>query len=701
MKKACLTMVSFFILSSSLMFQMSSYAETASSEEIGKTALTTNSHENDASLKSNSEEKVMTESTSETSIETATISSATASSSFIDGIQTYAAIPLIKRISDIFPDPTVAQDVATQLAKNVQDFVTQIDLDKITMMSLEGKAVSSIEGIQYLNNLFHLSLQDSQNVSDLSPLAKGSLKKLRLLYLKGNKISDLTPLRNAGLESLEELYVENNQLTTINGLENLPNLRKLSIQNNQITSIEALRSLRNLEVVWAANNKIPTLEPFAKVTSLKVLYSENNQLSSIRGMENKPNLEELSILNQQVSDLSPLATSPKLRILYAGNNQISDIRTLSHNTELITLTLDKNHLSDISTLKQLTKITNVGLALSDQTIRLNPVDYIADKPFQQKNQIISRDGTFFTPDVISDSGTYNLTSQLLQWQLPTGKKEVSYTWKSTDKAYLGNFSGTVIQPLQEVFLSKTKLSWQSETMVSSLEKTMDVDEVNRLPISFYWQDTDKDLTLNFVVTEAGKEIQVLSDEKTLGTNLFKEKTFTLSNISYGKHQLTVGVYDRGYKIDEITLNLSVVGSVSFKTAPNRWSFGNDLEIASKTMNYPLIAMDQPLVIRDTRQDENNWSLRLTLDAEFQSTSGAKLPNILKFRKNGQLLDISYGQSTIIHEQTTKEVEKDVSKDWLTTDEGPLLSIPSGLAKAEEYQAKLTWHLLDVPSTNEN
>ena len=50
-------------------------------------------------------------------------------------------------------------------------------------------------------------------------------------------------------------------------------------------------------------------------------------------------------------------------------------------------------------------------------------------------------------------------------------------------------------------------------------------------------------------------------------------------------------------------------------------------------------MDQPLVIRDTRQTGNNWSLALTVTSDFKSESGATLPNILKFRTNHRLQDI--------------------------------------------------------------
>ncbi len=43
-----------------------------------------------------------------------------------------------------------------------------------------------------------------------------------------------------------------------------------------------------------------------------------------------------------------------------------------------------------------------------------------------------------------------------------------------------------------------------------------------------------------------------------------------------KQQLVVEVYDKGYKIDELALTVTVVGSVRFKTVPTAISFGNEL-----------------------------------------------------------------------------------------------------------------------------
>ena len=141
------------------------------------------------------------------------------------------------------------------------------------------------------------------------------------------------------------------------------------------------------------------------------------------------------------------------------------------------------------------------------------------------------------------------------------------------------------------------------------------------------------------------------------------KSLVITRTNLWKTAVGREVYDKGYKIDELALTVTVVGSVRFKTVPTAISFGNELQIASSTTQYPIVSMDQPLVIRDTRQTGNNWSLALTVTSDFKSESGATLPNILKFRTNHRLQDIPEGQSILVHNQANGHQETNISDQW--------------------------------------
>ena len=123
--------------------------------------------------------------------------------------QLYAGAVLDKAtpISTLFHDPAFAENIRKQLSKSRNsNTVTQAELDKLNKVILENVVVSNVEGVQYLRNLEELSFQDSLNVTDLSPFAKGEFKLLRFLYMRNNKIADLSPLGQAGLINLEGLY---------------------------------------------------------------------------------------------------------------------------------------------------------------------------------------------------------------------------------------------------------------------------------------------------------------------------------------------------------------------------------------------------------------------------------------------------------------------------------------------------------------
>ena len=90
-----------------------------------------------------------------------------------------------------------------------------------------------------------------------------------------------------------------------------------------------------------------------------------------------------------------------------------------------------------------------------------------------------------------------------------------------------------------------------------------------------------------LLSKEGQEIQKLADETTTNSKTFKEKALLLPELTYGKQQLVVEVYDKGYKIDELALTVTVVGSVRFKTVPTAISFGNELQIIVARPNIQL------------------------------------------------------------------------------------------------------------------
>ncbi|EAE4825936.1 class 1 internalin InlC2, partial [Listeria monocytogenes] len=302
-------------------------------------------------------------------------------------------------INVIFPDPALANAIKIAAGKsNVTDTVTQADLDGITTLSAFGTGVTTIEGVQYLNNLIGLELKD-------------------------NQITDLTPLKN--LTKITELELSGNPLKNVSAIAGLQSIKTLDLTSTQITDVTPLAGLSNLQVLYLDLNQITNISPLAGLT----------------------NLQYLSIGNAQVSDLTPLANLSKLTTLKADDNKISDISPLASLPNLIEVHLKNNQISDVSPLANTSNLFIV--TLTNQTITNQPV-------FYQNNLVVPNivkgpSGAPIAPATISDNGTY--ASPNLTWNLTSFINNVSYTFNQsvTFKNTTVPFSGTVTQPLTEAY----------------------------------------------------------------------------------------------------------------------------------------------------------------------------------------------------------------------------------------------------------
>jgi Leucine-rich repeat (LRR) protein len=108
-----------------------------------------------------------------------------------------------------------------------------------------------------------------------------------------------------GIENLVNLKIiccNNNQLTSLKEIENLINLTQLNCNNNQLASlkgIENLNSLLFLEYLNCYYNKLTSLEGIENLINLKELFCSDNQLTSLEGIES---LVKLIKNNKQIKN---------------------------------------------------------------------------------------------------------------------------------------------------------------------------------------------------------------------------------------------------------------------------------------------------------------------------------------------------------------------------------------------------------------
>jgi len=182
-------------------------------------------------------------------------------------------------ISNIFPDPRLAQEIARVLGggRTVNSVITQADLNAIRSISISG--VANLEGVQHLRNMTNFSSSGNAagQISNLQPLS--GLINLNSLQLQNNQISDLTPLSN--LTNLWGLILSINQISDITPLSGLINLQWLHLSNNQISDITPLSGMVGLWELFLHSNEISDIAPLAGLRYLDWVFLGNNQIRDI------------------------------------------------------------------------------------------------------------------------------------------------------------------------------------------------------------------------------------------------------------------------------------------------------------------------------------------------------------------------------------------------------------------------------------
>ena len=137
-----------------------------------------------------------------------------------------------REVSDTVVDEFLKAALIEELGDNGSgepDFSKQ---ENVKFLDLSGRYIQSLDGIQHLENLTKLVIDDNE-ISDLTPLA--SLTKLRYLDVRDHNIDDIS--------ALSMLDVRDNMIS------DLTPIRRLDISYNNMEDISALFALKKPETL--------------------------------------------------------------------------------------------------------------------------------------------------------------------------------------------------------------------------------------------------------------------------------------------------------------------------------------------------------------------------------------------------------------------------------------------------------------------
>ena len=229
-----------------------------------------------------------------------------------------------KKISEWFPDPNLADYIASLMGKNSEDIVSIKELNNIrtTKLEMKNKNISSIEGIQYLT-------------------------PIKTVYLEGNSISDISHLSEMKLISY--ITVANNPQLKMEQLTEIKSLKTLVIKQMKREDWSFLSRLTQLESLHVTNSELTDndLKHIVPLTNLVSLNISKNKLTDISVLTNQKKLTYLDICNNKIKSMDVIANYPNLNILYAWNNEIEDVSNLLTIKKIQMLKYSNNRIGDI------------------------------------------------------------------------------------------------------------------------------------------------------------------------------------------------------------------------------------------------------------------------------------------------------------------------------------------------------------------
>ena len=292
-----------------------------------------------------------------------------------------AEITEATKLSELFPDTVLAQQIAARLRVDKNSLVTQDQLNNITTFGINNhsdwKGVKDWSGLRHLKNLTELYAYGEDgctySIEELSTLTK--LKTLHIAFATvSGDFDSIVALQN--LENFDLTAVVFSDAATYA----LPkSLKKLYLHevDNATGSLDVLSGMKKLEDVWLVNIEMGgSISVFSTLTQIKSIdLCEMEATGELSAFSSLNNLESLSVLDTGCGgNISALANLKDLRHLSLRTNNPNEpekeidfsgnLASLASLTNLEELNLYYTNIEgSISDLMSLSKLRNLGLAI--------------------------------------------------------------------------------------------------------------------------------------------------------------------------------------------------------------------------------------------------------------------------------------------------------------------------------------------------
>ena len=195
----------------------------------------------------------------------------------------------------------------------------------IQKQHFKGKDVTPTdEQLQEIGKMIFLDIEDNKDIKTLAPAE--ALQLLEIIKARNSGLESLDGIDN--LINLKEIDCsDNDNINSLIPLSSLNNLEKINCGNTMIKSLVPLRNLeklRNLDVHYTTIVDLRILKNLKNLTTLDV--SQNISLFSLDGVNYMTDLMNLNCSESNVDNLLPLSKLKNLQRLDCSNTKIESLR---------------------------------------------------------------------------------------------------------------------------------------------------------------------------------------------------------------------------------------------------------------------------------------------------------------------------------------------------------------------------------------
>ena len=194
-------------------------------------------------------------------------------------------------------------------------------------------------------------------------------------------------IKKRDVDLIQVLDATGYDIETLEGIEELPELRELNLEDNQIKSLSPLQNLTKLQRLSLRNNQITDLKKIGFEDILYLNIEELNlhhnvvrddegndtRLSDISLIGRMITLQKLDLRDNHIEDLFPLGNLRNLEDLDLRENRVKDIDVLQALTNLEELNLRDNSIESLEALRFLFHLNDLNIHSNKEIKSLEPL----------------------------------------------------------------------------------------------------------------------------------------------------------------------------------------------------------------------------------------------------------------------------------------------------------------------------------------